>query len=218
MKKITKIILIGILASLMSCKNNERVYNIDQEMGTSSDKKVGEKKFIWTETNVTLNEGCELEKFLEDPKTPKLAKELFENKAKNDDKALEYFEKLKSSDKYERDFYFKVITNSYKNADGAYAEGLGYSGLEYIEKNTLDFLNYFENKKCFSENDLKTWVGILMLEFSLEYDNESDMDIVNIFTSKINLNCKNCNSSQKETLKKFSNYLTEEWKIYLTKQ
>lgn len=214
----TKIIIIGILATFISCKNNERVYNIDKEMGTSSEKKVDDKKIIWTETKDTWNEDCNLEKFLKDPKTPKLAKELFENKAKNDDIALEYFEKLKSTDKTEREFYFKVITNLYKVADGSTGEGLGYSGFKYIEENTLDFLNYFENKECFSENDLKIWAEIIMLEFSLEYDNENNIDVVNNFISKINQNCKNCNSSQKETLKKFNNYLTKEWKNYLTKQ
>lgn len=214
----TKIVLIVILASLISCKNNDRVYNKDPEMGTSSEKKAGEKKFSWTETNETLHEDCELDKFLKDTKTPKLAKELFENKAKNDDIALEYFEKLKSTDKTEREFYFKVLTNLYEIADGSTSEGLGYSGFDYVENNTLDFLSYFEKKECFSENDLKTWADILMLEFSLEYDNENNMDIVNTFISKMNQNCKDCNSSQKITLNKFSNYLKKEWKNYLTKQ
>lgn len=91
-------------------------------------------------------------------------------------------------------------------------------GLEYIEKNTLIFTNYFENKECFSENDLKTWAEILMLEFSLEYYRESNIDIVNSFISEINQNSKNCNSSQQKTLKKFSKYLTNEWNNYLTKQ
>lgn len=162
--------------------------------------------------------GCEPEKFLKDPNVPLLAKELFENKAINDDRALDYFEKLKSSEKQERSFYFKVITNSYKNADGAYAEGLGHSGLQYIEKNTADFLNYFENKKCFSDTDLKTWVDIVLLEFLLEYENENDKNIVSGFISKTNANCKNCSASQKETLKKFSSYLTKEWDTYLSKQ
>lgn len=217
-EKMTKIVFIVILASFISCKKNDRVYNIDQEMGTSSEKKAGEKKFIWTETNVTLNEDCELDKFIKYSKTPILAKELYENKAKNDDLALEYFEKLKSTDKREREFYFKVLTNLYKIADGSTGEGLGYSGLDYVENNTVDFLNYFEKKECFSENDLKTWSDILMLEFSLEYDNENNMDIINTFISTINKNCKNCNSSQKKTLKKFSNYLKEDWKNYSTKQ
>ena len=212
-----KIILIGILASFISCKN-ESGYNRDQEMGTSSEKKDSDKKFIWTETKVTLNKDCELEEFLKNPKIPKLAKDLFENKATNDDKALEYFEKLKSLDKYERNFYFKVITNLYKVADGSTSEGLGYSGLMYIEENTLDFLNYFESKSCFSENDLKAWVGIVMLEFSLEYDNENNPNIVNSYISKLNLNSGKCNPSQKQTLKKFNDFLKEEWKIRLSKQ
>lgn len=193
------------------------MYNTDKEMGTSSENEVSDKKFIWTEIKVTLNEDCNLKKFLKDAKTPKLAKELFENKAKNDDKALEYFGKLKSIDKTEREFYFKVLTNLYEIADGSTSEGLGYSGLDYVENNTLDFFSYFENKECFSDNDLKTWAQILMLEFELDFENENEDRIVQYFTAKINMKCKTCNSSQKKTLVKFINYLTEEWKINLRK-
>lgn len=208
----TKFILIGILSILISCKNNKQLSNVTPKTEVSSKNKIEEKQML------ALNKDCHFDFFLNDQKTPKLAKELFENKAKNNDAALEYFENLKSSDKNEREFYFKVITNLYKVSDGSTSEGLGYSGLKYIEKNTIDFINYFENKKCFSENDLKTWVNISMLEFSLVYENENDIIIVNNFISKINENCKNCNSSQKEILKKFNDYLTKEWQNHLIKK
>jgi hypothetical protein len=209
----TKFIFIGILSILISCKNNKQLSNESQKNVVSSSKNRIE------ETQILVTNGdCDFEKYLNDPKTPKLAKELFENKAKNDDAALEYFKNLKSSDKNEREFYFKVITNLYKVADGSTSEGLGHSGLTHIENNTIDFFNFFENEKCFSEDDLKTWANISMLEFSLEYENENNINIVNDFISKINENCKNCNTSKKETLKKFSNYLTKEWENYLIRK
>ncbi|MGX7666734.1 hypothetical protein [Flavobacterium pedocola] len=207
----TKFIVLGLLASMISCKNNEQVYTKEQGKSTSAEMKTVEDKKIQTETTPALQDDCDLLKFLNDPKTPKLAKALFENKAKNDDAALAYFEKLKSSDTNERSFYFKVITNSYNIADGAYAEGLGYSGLNYVETNTLDFIAYFENKKCFTDNDLKTWSKIVLLEFSLQFENENDRNIVNTFVSKLNQKCADCNASQKETLRKFNHYLTEAW-------
>ena len=214
----TKFILIGILSLFFSCKNNERINNLDKGIITSSEKKNEVKTLIRTEKKSYLNKACNLEKFLKNPKTPKLAKELFDNKAKNDDRALEYFENLKSTDKTEREFYFKVLTNLYKIADGSTGEGLGYSGLEYVENNTLDFLSYFENRECFSDNDLKTWAKILMLEFELVFENKNDVEVVQIFISKINLKSKSCNASQKKTLEKFTDFLTEEWKINLPKK
>ncbi len=202
----TKFILIGILSIFISCKNNKQISNEVPKTVVSSKNKIEEKQIL------DLNEKCGFEKFLNDPKTPKLAKELFENKAQNNDAALEYFEKLKSSNKNEREFYFKVITNLYKVTDGSTSEGLGYNGLDYIKNKTIDFVNYFENKECFSENDLKNWVGISMLEFSLEYENANDKNIVKKFISNLNTNCKNCNASQKKILSKFSFYLEKDWK------
>jgi hypothetical protein len=98
----TKFIFIGILSILISCKNNKQLSNESQKNVVSSSKNRIE------ETQILVTNGdCDFEKYLNDPKTPKLAKELFENKAKNDDAALEYFKNLKSSDKNEREFYFK---------------------------------------------------------------------------------------------------------------
>ncbi|MBK8722795.1 MAG: hypothetical protein IPL95_11150 [Saprospiraceae bacterium] len=68
---------------------------------------------------------------------------MFNNDAKYSEEPLSYFDKLKNSDKETREFYFRVLTNSYKNADGAYAEGIGNLGknlLKTIQNNLQHFL------------------------------------------------------------------------------
>ena len=96
-----------------------------------------------------------------------LAKEIFNNDSQYSEEPLTYFEYLKSSDIKTREFYFRVLTNSYKNADGAYAEGIGNLGKEFVENNPQEFATFFENKTCFDDNDLKIWAKIALLEFEI---------------------------------------------------
>ena len=167
--------------------------------------------------NKTDNYNCDFDKFIKDPKTPKLAKDLLNNTASNptDNEPLTYFEKFKSKDKQEREFYFKAVTNSYKISDGAYSEGLGYTGKEFIENNPKEFATFFDSKKCFTDSDLEIWANILVLEFAIDNEGEYDKPIIDQFINKLKLNCKDCSSTQKETINKFGLTLNEKWKEYL---
>lgn len=162
--------------------------------------------------------GCSFEGILSDPKTPKLARELFNNTAKNSDEPLSYFNNIYSKDRQKRDFYFRVITNSYKIADGAYSEGLGNFGKEYIENNPKDFVTFFDNKECFTDDDLKIWAKIALLEFQIIDENietGKGESLVNLYSKKLIKDSGNYSENQKETIKKFTDYLKTEWGNFL---
>jgi hypothetical protein len=160
------------------------------------------------------NYSCDFEKFISDPAIPKLAKQLFNKTATYSEEPLEYFNNLASKDKQKRAFYLRVITNSYHIADGAYAEGLGSSGKEYIETCPQEFASFFDNNTCFTENDLKIWADIVMLEFSISDEDfeTSDGEPDGIqFIKKLQKECKSYPESQKATIKRFCNYLQTNW-------
>jgi len=110
---------------------------------------------------------CDYSDLLNNPKTPKMAKELFNNTAKLTDEPLDYFEYILNGNENEKKFYFRIITNSYKISDGAYSEGLGSFGKEYIETQPDAFASFFDQSNCFTDDDLKIWAKIALLEFQI---------------------------------------------------
>jgi Bacterial SH3 domain len=166
------------------------------------------------------NYSCDFEKFISDPTTPKLAKQLFNKTASYSEEPLAYFKNLASKDKQERAFYLRVITNSYQIADGAYAEGLGAMGETYIAHCPQEFASFFDNNACFTENDLKIWVDIVMLEFSISDENyeETDGEPDGIqFIKQLQKDCKTYPQSQRETIRRFCNYLQTSWNDHFKK-
>ena len=200
-----KLIVITILAfGLFACNNLTDKKSVENE--TTKDSLVySDNSSIDKNDNETYNVDCNFDKFLKDPNTPKLAKDLLNNTAKKptENEPLAYFENFKSKDKQEREFYFKAVTNSYKIADGAYSEGLGYTGKEYIENNPKEFAAFFANKNCFTDNDLEIWADILVLEFAIDNEGEYDKPIIDQFINKLKSNCNDCSLTQKETIDKF---------------
>lgn len=161
---------------------------------------------------------CSFENILSDPKTPKLAKELFNNTAKYSEEPLSYFDNLQNKDIQKRNFYFRVITNSYKIADGAYSEGLGNFGKEFIESYPKKFATFFDNKECFTDKDLNIWADIALLEFQIIDENiESGKgeSLVSIYSKKLLKESENYTDNQKETIRKFTDYLKNGWNEYL---
>ncbi|WP_426064232.1 hypothetical protein [Flavobacterium sp. DSP2-3-1] len=204
--------LIFILTfGLLSCNNSTDKKSVNDKIVKNSLVKVD--SFHIAENKEIFN--CNFDKFLNDPKTPKLAKDLINNTAKYSEESLSYFISLKSKDKQIREFYFKAITNSYKIADGAYSEGLGYSGFEYVKNDTKIFASYFDNVECFTESDLNTWAGIVMLELMIDGTDENNKPIIDDYITKLKSNCKSCTEKQKETINKFGLILKEKWNNYL---
>lgn len=209
------ILTIGLVWIFISCSQNSNNSNTIEESESIMQSKL-KYDSISTKNDVeSVISKSDLEIFLTDSSTPKMAVELYNNTyVLKDDEVLDILENLESKDVLKRWFYFRVITNSYKIADSSYSEGLGYAGKEYIENNTCEFASYFDNKECFSEKDLETWVDIAMLEFRIigeTVDGRYDQDIVINFNKTLIESCENAPSSQKETIAKFCKSLEKKY-------
>ena len=216
MKNAPYILTIGILTFTFSCNQidkKEKTYNENRELVSSPEGKTKDSVSISdNETN------CNFNKIITDPKTPKLAIKLFNNDAKYSEEPLSYFDKLKNSDKETREFYFRVLTNSYKNADGAYAEGIGNLGKEFIENNPKQFATFFDNKTCFNDADLEIWAKIALLEFEIIDENietGKGEPLVNDYCKTLIKNIEKYTETQKETIEKFCKLLKNEWGDFL---
>ena len=216
MKNALYILIIGILTLTFSCKKidkNEKPYKENRELVPNLEGNAKEK------VEITQNDSnCNFDKIISDPKTPQLAIKLFNNNAKYSEEPLSYFDKLKSTDKETREFYFRVLTNSYKNADGAYAEGIGNLGKEFIENNPKEFATFFDNKYCFNDEDIKTWAKITLLEFEIIDENietGKGEPLVYGYCKTLIKNSEKYSETQKETINKYCNYLKNEWGEFL---
>jgi len=161
---------------------------------------------------------CNFDNFITNKKTPKLAKDIYLDNdwnLSNDIEALALLDSLTAKNKTSRPFYFKVVTKTYKKSDGYFAEGLGLAGKEYVENNTKEFISNFDNKACFTDNDLTTWAKIVILEFSIGGEGEYDKPIIDDYIKKLKSNCKECSPTQKENINKFGLILKNEWKDFL---
>jgi hypothetical protein len=198
------------LTLILSCGHNSSGDNSYTAKGKNSD----------TLNNVRMDtakaDRWNFNKYLNDSRTPQLAKDIFNNTWKpKDDEPLEFLEKLHGQDKEARPFYFRVVTNSYKQSDGAYAEGLGNAGYEYVKNYPNEFSNYFVGQDAFSDNDLKTWADIVMLEFQIISENEYDKPLLENYLDIVRKNCKGCSVQQNRVIEKFSHYLNQRWRAFL---
>jgi hypothetical protein len=162
--------------------------------------------------------NCNFDEFIADKKTPKLAKDIYLDNdwnLRNDNEALALLDSLTAKNKQSRPFYFKVVTKTYLKSDGYFSEGLGLAGKEYVENNTKEFITYFDNKDCFTDNDLTTWAKIVILEFSISGEGEYDKPIIDAYIKKLKSNSNDCSSTQKENINKFGLTLKREWKEFL---
>lgn len=159
---------------------------------------------------------CDFQPYLDDPKTPALAKTIFrgQNWDINDFDVLGFLDSL-DADGPSRYFYFKVVTNSYHKSDGYYSEGLGYFGKEFIEEKTRKFVGFFDHKDCFTDSDLRDWTGIAMLELSLLAENESSDTLLTGYVNRLERNCRDCSIPQKATLRQFIRELKKRWAEYI---
>ncbi|MFM9947576.1 MAG: hypothetical protein ACKV1O_06525 [Saprospiraceae bacterium] len=185
-----KLIIITILTfGLLSCNNSTEKNNVDNKV--TNDALVHIDTFYIDQNKVNSNEYKEFYKFVNDPKTPKLATDIYLDKEwnlSNDNEALALLDSLTAKDKTSRPFYFKVVTKSEKKSDGYYSEGLGYAGYNYVLTNTQEFASYFDNKQCHTDNDLATWADIVIMEFSISGEGSYDKPIVDDYIEKLKSN------------------------------
>ena len=208
--KIIFIMLIGLTA----CKNKtekspikevEKIISLD-----SLYSEVNNEPVLNTESTTKITD-CNFDKFISDNRISKIAKDIYLDNNWKLDNALGLLDSLTTKNKYSRPFYFKVVTLTYQKSDGAFSEGLGYEGKKYVKNNTKEFVSYFNSEKCFTEDDLRIWVNIIMLEFSLIANNEFDKNLIENYIEILNKNCLDCTENQKKTLKKFNSILRVKW-------
>lgn len=217
--KLTVIIILTF--GLLSCNNSADKKTVDNE--TAKDSLVHIDTFYIDQDEVNSNEykefnQCNFDKFLNDPKTPKLAKDIYLDNdwnLRNDNEALALLDSLTAKNKTSRPFYIKVVTKTYNKSDGYFSEGLGLTGKEYVENNTKEFIANFDNKDCFTQNDLTTWAKIVILEFIISGEGEFDKPLIDDYIKKLKSNCKDCSPTQRENIDKFGLTLKNEWKEYL---
>jgi len=217
--KLTVIIILTF--GLLSCKNSADKKSVDNE--TAKDSLVHIDTFYIDQNELNGNEykefhQCDFDKFLNNPKTPKLAKDIYLDKEwnlRNDTEALALLDSLTAKNKTSRPFYFKVVTKSEKKSDGYYSEGLGLAGYAFVLNNTQEFASYFDDKLCNTENDLAIWADIVIMEFSISGEGSYDKPIVDDYIKKLKSNCKDCSTTQKETINKFDLALKEKWSEFL---
>ncbi len=213
--------IIIALFGLTTCNNRTDKNVVDEKVKTIHDDSL----YIYS-NEINSADGkpykefhnCNFDNFIADKKTPKLAKDIYLDKEwnlSNDNEALALLDSLTAKNKPSRPFYFKVVTKTYKKSDGYFSEGLGLAGKEYVENNTKEFISNFDNKDCFSDNDLTTWTHILILEFSISGEGEYDKPIIDAYIKKLKSNCNDCSPTQKENINKFSLTLKKEWKEFL---
>lgn len=209
MKTIFKIIFLLLTLLLVSCKEQapkkefQTIDNVNYQTVTIENDTAKVQKMV-----------TYFKPVLDNPTTPKLAKLLLTDYASNSDEPLAYFDQLKSKEKKTKEFYFKVIGNTCKYADGSYAEGLGTMGKEYVEENTKDFVAFFDTTICFSDKDLEAWADIVMLEFSILLDEDMKAELINPYIAKLEKNCSGCSKAQQRTLTKFETLLRAKVKEY----
>ena len=139
------ILIIGLLSCSPSKKDTKTANSITIDSLVHIDSLNIDER-INAQSGYNEFQTCNFDKLLNDPKTTKLAKDIINNTAKYSEVPLDYFDQLNSKDTLTKLFYFKVLTYSYKLADGAFAEGLGLKGHKYVEKHTKDFVSFFKTK------------------------------------------------------------------------
>ena len=188
--------------------------------GEGTDKQVSNLKSNNIDTSLTTQnrttDRWHFKKYLSDPNTPQLAKNIFNSNWKlKDEEPLGFLEKLHGRDKEARPFYFRVATNSKAQADGAYSEGLGNAGYEYVQSYPDEFSNYFVGQDAFTDQDLKTWADIVISEFEIIGENEYDRPLIKNYLDTVRKKCKTCSAQQKDIIERFGRYLDERWSEYL---
>jgi hypothetical protein len=210
-----------LLFSLNSCNNRADKNSVDDKAKKIHfDSSYIDSMEINVDSEQSFNEykNCNFDELIEDKKTPKLAKDIYLNNdwnLNNDVKTLALLDSLTAKNKQSRPFYFKVVTKTYLKSDGYFSEELGLVGKEYVENNTKEFISYFDDQGCFTENDLLTWAKIIILELSISVEGEYDKPIIDNYFNKLKSNCINCSLTQKQNINKLGLTLKKEWKEFL---
>lgn len=220
---LNKIIVSVITIGFISCGNN-KISEVN-EWGISKDSIVSYPAFYVDLHEIGSNEyrlfdPCDFTdnrntpSVLKNPNTPILAKDIYHNNEwnlSNDTESLALLDSLISMEVSNRLFYCKIITKTYSKSDGYFTEALGAAGHQFIETYTVEFISYFDIEQCMEDEDMDTWVNILMLEFALLTNDDFDEKQMQSYINKLRKNCVNCSEKQNENLELLITKLEKEW-------
>jgi hypothetical protein len=164
----------------------------------------------YTDLGNAAEKRWHIKEVLADKNTMQLAKDIYQGKwqlsNENVESLLHMLDSFPKMDPAVKGFYFVVIAKSFDKSDGAYSEGLGASGKDYVDHNITEFLNYFCGEGKLPDIYLHKWAAIVaneMEKVKVDQDHKIQSKISKIYDAK----CKDCRSEQKAVLKKFEELL-----------
>lgn len=203
--------------SIVGCKSSNDL-KVDKP---KTSKSIQSDNYDLEKAKSNVQPNCNFENFISDKRTPKLAKDIYLDKdwnLSNDMEALALLDSLNANDISARPFYFKVTTKTYKKSDGYFSEALGATRYNYVLKNTQEFASHFDNKECFTENDLETWADIVLLEIHIEQENvetTKEEHLVHKYCRSLKKQSENYTASQEQTISNFIGILERKWGEFL---
>lgn len=160
-----------------------------------------------------INKQCGFDKYLSDPGTPKIAKELLTNSQyAADDESLKLFDRLNDPNPQRRLFYFKVVT---RISDGYFSEQLGKKSADFVQNRTPEFLACFDYPECIAESDLQVWADNVSIHLKSIKPEQNPEQFAEVYLKQLSLKSKKCTPEQLNTLKEFSTLIRENWSNYM---
>jgi hypothetical protein len=96
-----------------------------------------------------------------------------------------------------RAYYFKALNKIAFKSDGALSEILGDYLIDFVGKYTEEFATQL---KTMNADEKSTWVYFMSRELAFRLENEH---LVSTWTKALSLNCKTCNTEEKQVLDTF---------------
>lgn len=213
--------IIILLFGMFACENQVDKNVVDGKVKTKHKDSVAIESKERSGQPPNEFQNCNFDIFINDEKTPKLARKIWLNKnwnLSNENEALALLDSLDAKNKISRSFYFKVVTMTYEKSDGYFSEGLGHKGKEYVENNTEEFAANFESKDCFTERDLDIWAKIVLLEFHVIQENvetTKEEHLIYAYCRKLIAKSEQFSFRKKNTIVRFTKKLKYEWSEFL---
>ncbi|MEO5643325.1 MAG: hypothetical protein ABIQ40_19675 [Bacteroidia bacterium] len=142
--------------------------------------------------------------YLAHPQIPVIAKDLYTKKVQisDEERILALMDSVFTTNDETAPFYFLVITQTMEKADGSYSEPLGMMAKEYVETNTMQFLDYFLNEPLLTAQNSEEWSRNVGYEIMIA--NESDeLNAFATMEKEMRKNCNECSYREKEKLNEF---------------
>jgi hypothetical protein len=109
-------------------------------------------------------------------------------------------------------FYLKTITKIF---DSYFSDELSERATNFVQANTVEFLEAFDQHECFTETDLQAWADNVSLHLRHTKPEQHPEDFAQEFMRKLEKNSAGCTTTQQETLNRFSEMINLNWENYM---